>query len=141
MLKETLWHKLIYLPHYRKNFKAQKGQTLNPKVYSPHLGWGTRSKTIQAINLGIVLLKFSGIKNKRKCIIFSWVYFSVGTWLGLNLFFKKNSSVQFFIKKIWFFTRIWLFLIKKLLPQNKMCFNNSIYNQFSKSILMNFLKF
>jgi hypothetical protein len=54
------------------------------------LRWGIRSKTIQAINLGKVLLKFSGIKNKRKCIIFSWVYFSVGTWLGLN---KKKLRI------------------------------------------------
>jgi hypothetical protein len=33
MLKDTFWHSLlIYLPHYSKSFKAQKGQTLNPKV-------------------------------------------------------------------------------------------------------------
>jgi hypothetical protein len=30
-LKDTFWHGLIYL-HYNKNLKAQKGQTLNPKV-------------------------------------------------------------------------------------------------------------
>jgi hypothetical protein len=31
MLKDTFWHSLIHL-HHSKNFKAQKGQTLNPEV-------------------------------------------------------------------------------------------------------------